>query len=140
MKGIGIQERYDDIAKRSGLSEEIIRRVFKASRESLADSLKCGNRATLPGICTITPEVKTKLSIGGGSLISYIKLKSTPSASLQTEVEKLTGFKETEINEINIDQDYDMMGLERLTFANPDEKTIGDTLKGVRTAQINALL
>lgn len=140
MVGIGIQERYEDIAKRSGLSEEIIRRVLKASRESLAESLTYGDRATLPGICTLIPEVKTRLDIGGSSIKSFIKVKSTPSNSLQTEVEKLAGFKETAITDVNINQDYEEMGIEALTFANPETRSIGDNIKGVRTRQISALL
>ena len=65
MTGMNIQDRYDDIASKSGLSEEIVRRVLKASRESLAFSLKKGERATLPGICTFTPEIKNSINIGG---------------------------------------------------------------------------
>ena len=48
-----ITDRYSDVAKRTGLSEDIIREVYRATKESLIDSLNRGESATLPGICIL---------------------------------------------------------------------------------------
>lgn len=133
MTGIGIQDRYNDISSRSGLSEEIIRRVFKAARESMAESIKKGERATLPGICTMIPETRNKINIGGTSMTSYIKIKCTPSSAMETEVEKIAEFKTISMEEST---EYDDL----LNFVKPEEKSFNPKTYGVRTSQINALL
>lgn len=94
-----VQQRYDDIVKRSGLSEEILRRAFKATRESLADSLRKGERATLHGICTIVPEKRHRLSLGGEDMTSYIKLKADVSSALNSELNKEATFLDKEVDE-----------------------------------------
>jgi len=93
--GISIQQRYDEIAKISGLSEPIVRRVLKASRESLVLSLRKGEKATLPGICSITPEIRNKLSVGLQN-DKYIRLKARASSALDTEFKAMGGFEKSE--------------------------------------------
>lgn len=142
MTGMNIQDRYDDIASKSGLSEEIVRRVLKASRESLAFSLKKGERATLPGICTFTPEIKNRINIGGESMTSYIKLKSSPSSAMESELSRVDKFESVEdIEAVQKEEDS------RLSMLNFQDSKIsfGDNSSnqrqyGIRTTQINALL
>ena len=55
---MNITDRYEDIAKRSGFSEDIVKRILKATAQSLAHSLQQGETATLPGICRLTPNIK----------------------------------------------------------------------------------
>lgn len=131
MTGMGIQDRYDDISALSGLSEDIIRRVYKATRTSLAKSLKKGERATLPGICTITPEIKHRIELGGTSMSSAIKLKAKASPALENELEKLSSFVEDkEQNE----QDTPKLRIEsEIPSYRPDNSNI-------ITTQISALL
>lgn len=133
MTGMNIQERYDDICKKSGLSEDIVRRVFKATRESLAYSLKHGERATLPGIVTMTPEIRNKLNIGADSMTSYIKVKASPSSAMETELGKLEQFTSDDF--YKDEEEKQEQQLARLNFADPDKKSFG-----VRTSQISALL
>lgn len=134
MKGVSIQERYDDICKISGLSEEIIRRVFKATRESLVKSLLQGERATLPGIVTLTPELRNKINSGGTELIPYIKIKASASAALETELAKQQGFNGSDLKERELAQEK--AGMQLLNFVNQDD----NTENGVLTHQISALL
>lgn len=49
---MSVMERISDIAERSGMSDVVVRRVLKASRESLIETLKKGEKSTLPGIAT----------------------------------------------------------------------------------------
>jgi len=134
MKGVSIQERYDDICKISGLSEEIVRRVFKATRESLVKSLLQGERATLPGIVTLTPELRNKINSGGTELIPYIKIKASASAALETELAKQQGFNGSDLKERELAQEK--AGMQLLNFVNQDD----NTENGVLTHQISALL
>lgn len=127
MNGIGIQERYDDICEKSGLSEEIVRRVFRATRESIVSSLLKGERSTIPGIVSFTPEIRNKINPGGKSLTPYIKIKSGASTALETELAKQQCFYKQENN--------DDTGIELLNFV--DEKNKKD---GIITTQIAALL
>lgn len=138
MTGMNIQERYDDISNISGLSEEIIRRVFKAARQSLAKSLKQGERATLPGICTLTPELKNRIDIGGESMTTYIKLKASASSAMETELGKISNFDITsEDDRISSEE----KGLQRLRLTEDYEIARYQPNKSqIRTTQINALL
>ena len=138
MTGMNIQERYDDISKISGLSEEIIRRVFKATRQSLAKSLKQGERATLPGICTLTPELKNRIDIGGESMTTYIKLKASASSAMETELGKISNFDITSENDRISSEEK---GLQRLRLTEDYEIARYQPNKSqIRTTQINALL
>lgn len=129
MTGMNIQDRYDDICKTSGLSEEVVRRVLKAARQSLVKSIKNGERATLPGIVTITPSFKNKIDIGGNSMTQSVKLKAKPSASLETDLNNITEFIQ--------DVCEDNTALSRLNIKNPELVTAPE---GIITNQIDALL
>lgn len=98
MKGMTTQERYDDICRISGMTEEVVRRVLGAEKISIKESLKRGERATLIGRCTIRPEICGKIVIGG-KLVNYIKLKSETAQSLNSYFEGLEGFILEEGNE-----------------------------------------
>lgn len=47
-----VQERLEDISRRTGVSVGQVKRVLDTSRESIIESLGRGERATLPGIAT----------------------------------------------------------------------------------------
>ena len=91
MEGMTTQERYNDICKICGLSEDIVRRVLNAERQSVANSLKRGERATLVGRVTIRPELRYKLGIGGEQ-IGSIKLKTSVSSALAAEFDAMSSF------------------------------------------------
>ena len=130
MADMNIQDRYNEISEISGLSEEVIRRVLKACRQSLAKSLKRGDRATLPGICTMLPEIKNKVEIGGTTVTSYIKIKVKPSNAMASELEKISKFEK------NI-SDEDNDSTLKLKFV---DSSSSDAESGIRIKQINALL
>ncbi len=114
-RSMTVQERLADISKRTGLSEEIIRRVFSGETASILDSLKRGEPATLIGRCSITPELRNKLSIGGevrGKIKGNVKL----SGALESELAKITSFEKA---------------------ADDDEEM--PTASGVRVMQLSAL-
>lgn len=66
---MSVMERIADISERSGMSDTVVRRVLKASRESLIESLKKGEKSTLPGIATYRV-VKKQSGMGVRSRIS----------------------------------------------------------------------
>lgn len=92
MNGMTTQDRLNDICQISGLSEEIVRRVFDAERESIAKSLKRGERATLIGRCVIRPEIRSRLEIDG-STKRFVKLKAQVTSSLEAKLKDVTGFE-----------------------------------------------
>ena len=115
MNGMTTQDRLDDICRISGLSEDIVRRVFDAERESIVKSLRKGERATLIGRCVIRPEIRTRFEIDG-SRRKFVKLKSQVTSSLEAKLKDVTDF------EIEYEDD-------------------GDELpEGIRTAQIADLV
>lgn len=142
MAGMSIQERYDDIAAISGLSEEIIRRVYKATRQSVVKSLKKGERATIPGICTFTPELKDKINYKtqdvGSVLTKYIKVKASASPALDTELEKVNNFTNAEDEEERLKKEE--IGMSRLNLINHELSRYNPNSDGVLTTQISALL
>lgn len=95
MRSITVQERIDDIVKRSGLSESIVRRVLNAERESILESLKRGERATLIGRCTIVPDISYKIGVGGVKKV-VVKLRASASYSLETELAEAVDAAELE--------------------------------------------
>lgn len=134
MADMNIQERYADICRISGLSEEIVRRVFRAAKQSLAESLKRGSRATLPGICTISPEIKYRVQIGGDSVKPCIKLKAKASDAMESEIIRISQFK---VQDDCIDDQVEQeRGLSRLNFVDTDYNREPD----IRVNQISALL
>lgn len=92
MSGMTTQERYDDISKLSGLSEEIVRRVLVAERESIVNSLKRGERSTLIGRCVVKPRLKQRLAVGG-KMEGYIGLNVEITQSLKAELAKVKEFE-----------------------------------------------
>ena len=104
MNGMTTQERIDDICKLSGLSEDIVRRVFDAERQSIAKSLRKGERATMIGRCVIRPEMRTRIEIGGNP-VNYIKLHSSVAASMEALLKDISNF------EVDSDVDDDVPGI-----------------------------
>ena len=92
MNGMTTQERYNDICRISGMSEDIVRRVLNAEKQSIINSLKRGERATLIGRCVIRPELSSKIAIGGG-LARYVKLSANVASSLTDEFKSLDSFE-----------------------------------------------
>ena len=136
---MNIQQRYEDISRISGLSEDIIRRVFKATRQSLASSLKHGKRATIPGICTITPEIKNRINIGGDSMSTYIKLKASASSAMESELCGIDNFDSNGDETSEIDSEEQVM--KRLNFTgNHELPSFRPSKDQIRTTQISALL
>lgn len=133
MAEMGLQERYEDICRISGLSEDIVRRVLKASRQSLAKSLKKGSRATLPGICTAIPEIKHKVELGGTEIASYVKIKTVPSNALSSEMGNISKFEE-------VDNGVTDNGISRLNLKDPELPSYRNSNNGIRTNQISALI
>lgn len=86
-----VKDRIADIQKRTGLSEDIIRRVIEGEIESIVDSLRHGDRATLIGRVTITPELRSKLNIGG-NFEDKVRLVIKPAGSLESRLADLDGF------------------------------------------------
>ena len=126
------QERYDDISAISGFSEAIVRGVLKASRQSLVKSAERGETATLPGICTIEPEIKHKMTIGG-EVRTFTKLKAKASSALETELLKITEFKKDNAEDENIN--------DKLNLVSPEIPSYNrQKVEKVRTRQISALL
>lgn len=119
-----MQERYNDIAKKTGLSENIIRSVFKATRDSVIESLKHGERATIPGICNFTPDLRVGYDFGGDKKY-FVKAKIKVSSTFEKEL------KESSI----IDQDIKngKTSVEDLTY-------VSDGSGIIRATQINSLL
>lgn len=142
MSAMSLQERYDEVSMLSGLSEEVIRRVYKATRQSLAMSLKRGELATLPGICSITPEIRNRIDIGGESMTSYIKLKAKPSTALDSEIAKLDNFEsEEEQKELQKKQEENLSRLNIIDKENTSFPAYKQpNPENIRTRQITALL
>jgi len=108
-----VKERIQDIMDICGLSEDIVRRVLAAERESIKKSLRRGEKATLIGRCTITPELRTKLR-KDGSFGKYVKLSVEINGSLAAEFEGLSEFEK-------------------------DDKPVEEIPEGVRIMQISSL-
>lgn len=142
MTGMSIQERYNDIAAISGLSEEIIRRVYKATRQSVVKSLKKGDRATIPGICTFTPELKDKINYKAQAeddvLTRYIKVKANASPALDTELERMNSFTNAEDEQERLKREE--LGMSRLNLINHELPRYNPNSNGVLTTQISALM
>ena len=90
--GMTVQERYNDICKISGLSEEIVRRVLNAERESVINSLKRGENATLIGRCIMKPRIEESILVGGGSG-KNIKVKAEVAQSLKSTLAEWAAFE-----------------------------------------------
>ena len=104
MNGMTTQERYDDICRISGMSEDIVRRVLNAEKQSICNSLRRGERATLIGRVTIRPELRQRICIGGETQ-GYVKLKATVSSALASEFETVKEFMGEPSEETGIPED-----------------------------------
>lgn len=149
MNAMNIQERYDELAQLSGCSEQVVRRVLKAVQQSLVKSLKQGCNATLPGVCTLYPELRSKLDAGGKSSTQYVKIKAKASSALETEFSKVQSFENK-----NKQEEDDITNILNLDKPELHSTKTGESLvspvtinmenrykkNGIRTKQINALL
>lgn len=91
-----VQERLEDISNISGYSKDVVHTVLKACMTSLVKSLRIGERATLPGICTLNPSIGSKLKVsesGPAVLSNQVSIKSSVSKSLMTKLEDLDDFE-----------------------------------------------
>ena len=109
-----VKERLEDISKRCGMSEDIVRRVLDAEKKSIIDSLKRGERATLIGRCVIIPELRSRLGVGC-TMEKKIKLSATVTSSLASEFKDLGNFETNINNEESIPEGVMMMQLSSLT-------------------------
>lgn len=91
MDGMDIREALEDISKRCGLSEDIIRRVQNAETEYVIENLKRGRRVNLPGRGTYRAELKNKLQIGGGMGV-YIKPTFSVSSKITNTLSECNRF------------------------------------------------
>lgn len=123
---MNITDRYEDIAKRSGFSEDIVKRILKATAQSLTHSLQQGEAATLPGICRLTPNIKYKPELTTFEYESVLRIKATALDSLTKQV--ASEFENTDANPME-----NMDVSERLQFIN---KQMGD---GEKAFAINSL-
>lgn len=89
-----VNERIKDISKRSGLSEDTIRRVLTAECESTAESLVKGENVTLLGRCTLIPSVYSRLVQGENGeapkIAKCIGIKIKPSKAMLARLEDLS--------------------------------------------------
>lgn len=122
MTEMSVQARYNEIATLSGQSEEVVRRVLRAAKQSLAQSIRNGSRATLPGICTMVPEQREKLVVGSIVPVKYIKIKAKASNAMETELNKDVDTQEETDN-----------SMDKLNIIN-------DQPSGIRVRQISALI
>lgn len=90
---VTVQDRIADIEKRCGLSENIIRRVLNAEADSIIDTLKKGERATLIGRVTITPSMGKKLEVGG-NVRDTIKLSCKATNSLKARLQDIEEYED----------------------------------------------
>jgi hypothetical protein len=102
MRRMTVKERLEDISRRTGLSEDIIRRVLLAERDSIVDSLKRGERSTLIGRCVLIPELRNKLGVGG-KMGKTIRVIASVLDSLEAELRDLEGFENGEIDNLGME-------------------------------------
>lgn len=82
----------EDISKRCGLSEEIVRRVQRAETEHVIYCLEHGLKANMPGRGTFIPSMRQRLLVGG-SFEPYAKAKFTVSSIINNALEEVREFK-----------------------------------------------
>lgn len=104
---MNVKRRLEDISARSGVPEHVVRRVIEAECDSLAASLKRGERSTLLGRCTIVPTESFRIIPGldeNGNVrtVKRICLKAVPSKSLEKAIETLSD------EEVSTDDYYDI--------------------------------
>lgn len=92
-------ERVTDIAQRCNMSEDIVRAVLKAERDSMMDSLKKGEKVTLPGRVIINPIIKRTPCIDSNGEVAsakYVSATAKPISSVFDELKALSGFEQTD--------------------------------------------
>lgn len=117
---MNITDRYEDIAKRSGFSEDVVKRILKATAQSLASSLQKGESATLPGICRLAPNVKYKPDLTTFEYENILRIKATALESLVKQVATEFEFENEDVNPME-----NMDVSERLKFIN-DQMNSGE--------------
>lgn len=90
-----VRDRLQDISERSGFSESIVRAVLDAERESIIESLKRGEKATLIGRCTLIPTMRNKLINTEMRLERYVAVTAKPSSIIKAEMGKVSEYKST---------------------------------------------
>jgi hypothetical protein len=86
-KTMNAEDRYRDIALKSGYSPEIVRAILRGTRESIYDSVGRGEQAIVPGICRVIPGTKIKFRGNEGIEVSTVRCSAT--AGLRTMIEKV---------------------------------------------------
>lgn len=90
------KDRYQEIAEISGMSEAVVRRVLEAEKESVVNSLKRGERATLLGRCVMRPEISQRLGMDG-KLENEIKVKISVANAITSALKGVTEFENEEV-------------------------------------------
>lgn len=138
MTGMNIQERYDDIVKISGYSENVVRQVLKATRQSILNSLCDGERSTVPGICTLTPVVRYGLSVGAQT-VTAVRIKASASNSLENDIIKSNNNSGKNTADI-IEKSEENEAIKLLNFAGSQSSEDIRPTERILTKQISALL
>ena len=89
-----VEDRLEDIHKRTGLDTNIIRGVLNAETESVVESLKRGERATLIGRCSFVPHLK---KVGEDDNCIRVSCKASPK--LESILKAESSFKDVEISD-----------------------------------------
>ncbi len=132
MVDMNINARYKEIAKISGTSENIVRAVLSACQQSVTKSLQGGNEATLPGLVTFRPEVKSKFDINTQDIQKYIDVKAKTSKSLISLIrDPNRNNYVSEGKDVVEDLEYN------LTYMSDDDIEAKNT--GIRLRQIDSL-
>jgi hypothetical protein len=79
---MNISDRYKEISRLSGASEEIVRAVLRACQQTAAKSLQGGNEVTIPGLVTFIPTVKSNIDIQKQDVTKYVGIRAKASQSL----------------------------------------------------------
>lgn len=89
-----VKDRVADISKRTGLSEDIVRRVLNEECNSITESLLKGERSTLLGRCTFIPSICNTLDVDPKTkepiAVKSIAIKVQPSKSMLARLQKFS--------------------------------------------------
>lgn len=103
MKGMTVNERIEDIKRRTGYSENVIRSVLTAEAESALDSLKKGERVTLINRVSLIPQRDSKLDFEGNRHY-FVTAKAKVLGSLN---DKLAQYEKFENEDIEVEDSED---------------------------------
>lgn len=95
MARMDTKSSIEDICKRCGLSEEIVRRVQKAETEHIIYCLEHGMKANLPGRGTYVPNMRQKLMVGG-VMEGYVKPRFLISSIITDAMQSVNEYKRSE--------------------------------------------